>query len=157
MPQNLISLKLTPADLALLNNAADVIIHFFESRGISVEDADHGPLVTMGAKTEPFCQKAVAELQDASASLSSDFPLAELSQDWQDNTALVPFRVKWKKAVELVEENDSALRSDIMASCITGTTFLQALHKLTPNLDGSLKELTSLRRSKATKKPLPAA
>jgi hypothetical protein len=155
MAQNLVSLKLTDAELTTLNGALDTIQTTLAGRTVSLDPGQRRTLVKMGDKTRPFCEDAVAALQSNSAALPPGFALGELADDMTDFEKLNPFFDRLTTVRELVDDTLKAISSDVMTNCIAGVGVLKALNKLNPALDESLKNLSNVRRKKAAKKSKP--
>jgi hypothetical protein len=153
MKQNLVSLKLTNAEITTLNGSLVPINTIFANRAVSLDPEQRRTLTKMGDKSRPFCQEAINALQSNAASLPPDFDLSELADDMADFDKLNAFAAKLGTLVELVDDTLKAISSDVMTSCIFGVGFLKALNKLTASLDNELQGLKGLRRSKAVKKP----
>jgi len=108
----------------------------------------------MAEGTQPFCEQTVAALEANSASLPAELPVGATAKDLADYKKLAPIYAEYLVVGELLDDTLKALASDVMTNCIVGAAFLKALNKLKPGLDNLLQNLTSIRRRKATKKPV---
>jgi len=152
MPQNLADLKLTDAEAAAILGALETIRTTLGARAVSLSPEQRGSLVKMGEGTQPFCEQTLVALQANAASLPADLPVAAAAQDMADYKKLAPVCAEFLSVGELLDDTLKALGSDIMTTCIVGAAFLKTLNKLKPGLDGTLKNLTSIRRRKPAKK-----
>ena len=152
MPQNLISLNLTDADVTALHDAFEAIRTTLGSRAVSLTPEQRQSLVKMGDNTRTFCEKAVPALQANTSSMPADFDVAALGQDFADYQKLETLYGEYTEVGELLSDTLKALASDVMTNAILGVGLLKALNKLKPALDTLLQSLSNVRRRKPAPK-----
>ena len=153
MPQNLVSLDLTAADITALTGALATIRTTLGDRAVSLSPQERQELTKMGDKSRTFCEQAVAGIASNSGSMPADLDVAGLTQDLADFTKLDAFYADYLAIGEKIDDTLRAVSSDVMNGSIIGVTFLKALNKLNPGLDSLLSSLRNVRRSKPKAKP----
>lgn len=156
MSQNLANISLTAAEITALAGALQTIRTTLGTRAVSLTLDQRKSLVKMGDNTRVFCQQAVSGIQANIGSMPPDLDVPGLVQDLADYTALETFCAEYAATGELLDDTLKALSSDVMTNSIVGVTFLKALNKLNPALDGLLDSLKQVRRRKATPAAAPA-
>lgn len=142
MPQNLISLTLTDADYAEVDNALTLI----ETKlaGLIDLDADERrSLSKMGEKSEAFCRQALVVMQQNPTLIPASVDVPEALRDIAQLDALRLRVARLRTLTGRGEDSEMALGSDVMVTALEGYAMLKVLGK------GS--GLESLRRDMATR------
>ena len=142
MSQNLISLNLTDADYAEVDNALTALETKLAGL-IDLDASERRTLSKMGEKSEAFCRQTLVVMQQNPGLIPSSVNLPEALRDLTQLDALRMRLTRMRQLIGRAEDSEMALGSDIMATSLEGYAMLKVLGK------GS--GLESLRRDMATR------
>jgi hypothetical protein len=154
MSQNLISLTLTPADLAVITAAIDSL----EAKlaGLVELSADERRRLTkMGDKSEGFCRQTLIVLDQNRQIVPPSLDLAEAEADLRTLDQLRPIFERLRQLVARADDTEMALGSDIIDAALEGYALAQVFGKGV-GLD-ALREAMSTRLSRRRKGEQPLA
>lgn len=154
MSQNIISLSLSPADLADIDTALTQLEQKFESL-ISLEPDVRQKLAKMGDKSEAFCRQVVTLLAQNPAVVPPSLDVPEAQNDLAHLDMLRPRIMRLSKLLRKAEDSETALGSDVMSAATLGYGLLQIAGK-GQGLEELLKEV-SVRWHKKRAPKAPAA
>lgn len=150
--QNLVNLRFTPDQLTLLDEAIAVI------RGntagfIALQTDQRRELPKMGDKSEAFVRETVDVLTSNPQIVPESLGLAEAQADLAALDALRPRLRQLRQLVELMEDTEMALGSDLMSVALEGYALLKVSGK-GEALKGAQRALSA--RFKSTRRETPA-
>ncbi|MDI1259528.1 hypothetical protein [Aquabacterium sp.] len=157
MPQNLISLTLTPADHAAIADALSTLESKLSGL-ISLSTDERRSLNKMGEKSETFCRRTLVAMNDNPGLIPADVDVAEALRDMAQLDALRPHIVRLKKLIGRAEDSEMALGSDAMVTSLEGYALLKALGKGS-GLDALRRDMSVRfsRKARASESPAAAA
>ena len=154
MSQNLISLSLSPADEAALDEALTTLERIF-APFISLTPAQARSLTKMGDKSEPFCRQTVMVLEQNQGTVPPGFDFSEMKRDLATWNTLQPRLLRLRELLAKGEDTSMALGSDVITAALEGYTLMKLFGK-SEGLE-TLREAMSVRKSIGKAKPKPAA
>jgi len=143
MPQNLISLDITPDAIAKVDEAIQ-ILEAFTAPFITLTNQQKQELFKMGDKSILFCQQTAMVLEQNQDVLPPTFNYEEMKTDLADHAALAPRVLRIREVLAKMEDTQIALGSDVMVASSEG----YALMKLFGKAEGltELQDAMRLRR-----------
>ncbi len=154
MSQNLISLSLSPADEAALDEALATVERVF-APFISLTPAQARSLTKMGDKSEPFCRQTVMVLDQNQSIVPPGFDFSEMKRDLATWSTLQPRLLRLRELLAKGEDTSMALGSDVITAALEGYTLMKLFGK-SEGLE-TLREAMSVRKPNGKAKPKPAA
>jgi len=153
MSQNLISLNVTPDDLAAI---AAAIATLQEKLGglIELSVDQRRRLTKMGDKSEAFCRQTLIVLAQNKQLIPPELDLAEAERDLQNLDLLRPHLTSLRQLVAKADDTEMALGSDILNAALEGYALARVFGK-GAGLD-AVKEAMAGRYSRKPK-PTPVA
>ena len=121
--QNLISLSLSPDELAAFDGALDTLDRL-SKRMITLAPEQRRDLQKMGPKSEYFCDRALSLLQNNPQIVPPNLGLDEALADRLALAQLRPRLQRLRQLVERADDTEMALGSDIMAVAMEGYRLL---------------------------------
>lgn len=150
--QNLVNLRFTPEQLILLDEAIAVIRR--NSGGfIALHTDQRRELPKMGDKSEAFVRETMDVLTSNPQIVPESLGLAEAQADLAALDALRPRLRQLRQLVELAEDTEMALGSDLMSVALEGYALLKVSGK-GEALKGAQRALSA--RFKSTRREAPA-
>ncbi len=143
MPQNLISLDITPDAIAKVDEAIQ-ILEAFTAPFITLTNQQKQELFKMGDKSILFCQQTAMVLEQNQDVLPPTFNYEEMKTDLADHAAIAPRVLRIREVLAKMEDTQIALGSDVMVASSEG----YALMKLFGKAEGltELQDAMRLRR-----------
>ena len=143
MPQNLISLDITPDAIAKVDEAIQ-ILEAFTAPFITLTNQQKQELFKMGDKSILFCQQTAMVLEQNQNILPPTFDYEEMKTDLADHAAIAPRVLRIREVLAKMEDTQIALGSDVMVASSEG----YALMKLFGKAEGltELQDAMRLRR-----------
>jgi hypothetical protein len=124
MPQNLISLQLSDADVNTLNT----LMGDMESRLtglLALDNATRRQLTKMGDKSEAFVRQTIMVLAQNPEIVPPSLGLAEAQADLRALDQLRPLLARMQRLVERMSDSEMALGSDAMTVALEGYGLLK--------------------------------
>jgi hypothetical protein len=152
MPQNLISLDITPDAIAKVDEAIQ-ILEAFTAPFITLTNQQKQELFKMGDKSILFCQQTAMVLEQNQDVLPPTFNYEEMKTDLADHAAIAPRVLRIREVLAKMEDTQIALGSDVMVASSEG----YALMKLFGKAEGltELQDAMRLRRPGRPRKDDP--
>ncbi len=143
MPQNLISLDITPDAIAKVDQAIETL-EAFTAPFITLTNQQKQELFKMGDKSILFCQQTAMVLEQNQDVLPPTFDYEEMKTDLADHAAIAPRVLRIREVLAKMEDTQIALGSDVMVASSEG----YALMKLFGKAEGltELQDAMRLRR-----------
>ena len=143
MPQNLISLDITPDAIAKVDQAIETL-EAFTAPFITLTNQQKQELFKMGDKSILFCQQTAMVLEQNQDVLPPTFNYEEMKTDLADHAAIAPRVLRIREVLAKMEDTQIALGSDVMVASSEG----YALMKLFGKAEGltELQDAMRLRR-----------
>ena len=143
MPQNLISLDITPDAIAKVDQAIETL-EAFTASFITLTNQQKQELFKMGDKSILFCQQTAMVLEQNQDVLPPTFNYEEMKTDLADHAAIAPRVLRIREVLAKMEDTQIALGSDVMVASSEG----YALMKLFGKAEGltELQDAMRLRR-----------
>lgn len=143
MPQNLISLDITPDAIAKVDEAIQTL-EAFTAPFITLTNQQKQELFKMGDKSILFCQQTAMVLEQNQDVLPPTFDYEEMKTDLADHAAIAPRVLRIREVLAKMEDTQIALGSDVMVASSEG----YALMKLFGKAEGltELQDAMRLRR-----------
>ena len=143
MPQNLISLDITPDAIAKVDEAIQTL-EAFTAPFITLTNQQKQELFKMGDKSILFCQQTAMVLEQNQDVLPPTFNYEEMKTDMADHAAIAPRVLRIREVLAKMEDTQIALGSDVMVASSEG----YALMKLFGKAEGltELQDAMRLRR-----------
>jgi hypothetical protein len=143
MPQNLISLDITPDAIAKVDEAIQTL-EAFTAPFITLTNQQKQELFKMGDKSILFCQQTAMVLEQNQDVLPPTFNYEEMKTDLADHAAIAPRVLRIREVLAKMEDTQIALGSDVMVASSEG----YALMKLFGKAEGltELQDAMRLRR-----------
>jgi hypothetical protein len=126
--QNLISLSLGADQLAAIDGALSTLEREFADF-IAMPADERRHLTKMGAKSEAFCRQAMDVMGANPKVLPGNFDLSGLQQDLATLDLLRPRLVRLSRLLELANDTETALGSDLMNGALEGYALLKVSGK----------------------------
>ena len=157
MPQNLISLALTPADHAAIADALSTLESKLSGL-ISLSADERRSLSKMGEKSETFCRRTLVAMNENPGLIPADVDVAEALRDIAQLDALRPHLARLTKLTGRAEDSEMALGSDVMVTALEGYALLKVLGKGS-GLDALRRDMAVRfsRKARTTESPAQAA
>jgi len=149
MSQNLISLQISPSQLASVDTSLNALEKDLAGL-IDLTTAQRSSVVKMGDKSEAFCRKALEVLNQNKNVLSANSNMDEMKRDLAMFDALRTRLVRLEKLHERLSDSQLALGSDVMSAALEGYAFLKIAGK-GEGLD-SLRRALSVRFNRSAKR-----
>jgi hypothetical protein len=131
MTQNLVTLNLTPEQLATVDHALTELETQLEGM-IALTAQQRRALRRMGDKSEAFCRQALRVLEQNPQMVPPNVPLADAVADLNALDQLRPRMIRLARLSERAADTDVALGSDVMTVALQGYGLL----KLTGRSEG---------------------
>jgi len=144
MPQNLISLDITPDAIAKVDEAIE-ILEAFTAPFITLTTEQKRELFKMGDKSVLFCQQTAMVLEQNQNILPPTFDYKEMRTDLADHTALAPRVLRIREVLARMEDTQIALGSDVMVASSEGYALMK--------LFGKAEGLTELQQAMRIRRP----
>ncbi|MBP8133882.1 MULTISPECIES: hypothetical protein [Zoogloea] len=144
MRQNLVSLELTAADIARLDEAIATIEELF-TPFISLSAKQVRSLTKMGDKSEFFCRQTVRVLEQNPEILPPTFDLSEVQRDIAAFDLLRSRLLRLEELAAKGRDTGMALGSDILTAALEGYALVK--------LFGKSEGLETLRQAMALRRP----
>ena len=119
MPQNLISLDITPDAIAKVDEAIQ-ILEAFTAPFITLTNQQKQELFKMGDKSILFCQQTAMVLEQNQDVLPPTFNYEEMKTDLADHAAIAPRVLRIREVLAKMEDTHIALGSDVMVASSEG-------------------------------------
>lgn len=144
MPQNLISLDITPDAIAKVDEAIETL-EAFTASFITLTAQQKKDLFKMGDKSVLFCQQTEMVLAQNLDVLPPTFDFEEMKTDLADHTALEPRILRIREVLNKMEDTQMALGSDVMVAASEGYSLMK--------LFGKAEGLTELQQAMRVRRP----
>lgn len=144
MPQNLISLDITPDAIAKVDQAIE-ILEAFTAPFITLTTEQKRELFKMGDKSVLFCQQTAMVLEQNQNILPPTFDYEEMKTDLADHAALAPRVLRIREVLARMEDTQIALGSDVMVASSEGYALMK--------LFGKAEGLTELQQAMRIRRP----
>jgi hypothetical protein len=156
MSQNLISLSLTEADYAEIDNALATLDAKLASL-ITLETDERRAINKMGEKSEAFCRRTLVTMGENPELIPAGVDLAGALRDMAQLDLMRPRITRLRKLMGRVDDSEMALGSDMMTTALEGYALLKVLGKGS-GLDALRREMASRfsRKPSADKSPAEA-
>lgn len=126
--QNLVSLELSPADLAAMDDALATLGRVL-SHGITLSAQQRRDLYKMGDRSEAFCRQSLSLLANNPQVVPPGLNLAEARADLAALDALRPRLDRLRQLTERMDDTELALGSDVMGVALEGYALLKVAGK----------------------------
>ena len=150
MPQNLISLNITPEQFAAIEQAIGALETQLQGLAALSIDARRG-VAKMGPKSEAFCRQAVSTLKLYPEIIPPSIGLEQAQTDLQTLDQLRPLFQRLHRLSQRSSDTELALGADIMATSLHGYRMLKALGR-SQGLEALRRELGE-RRFRGVRQP----
>ena len=144
MPQNLISLDITPDAIAKVDEAIQ-ILEAFTAPFITLTNQQKQELFKMGDKSILFCQQTAMVLEQNQDVLPPTFNYEEMKTDLADHAAIAPRVLRIREVLAKMEDTQIALGSDVMVASSEGYALMK--------LFGKAEGLTELQEAMRVRRP----
>ena len=144
MPQNLISLDITPDAIAKVDEAIETL-EAFTASFITLTAQQKKDLFKMGDKSVLFCQQTEMVLAQNLDVLPPTFDFEEMKTDLADHAALEPRILRIREVLNKMEDTQMALGSDVMVAASEGYSLMK--------LFGKAEGLTELQQAMRVRRP----
>ena len=158
MAQDRISLTLAPATLTAVDNALTALETAL-TQLVAMEAAERKRLPKMGGKSEAFCRQTLSVVALNPQIVNPSLGLAGAQADLAALDALRPRRQRIQKLVERMQDTETLLGSDVMATALEAYGLLrisgksQGLSALRSGLSSRFKSQSSAKRLRAANDP----
>lgn len=150
MPQNLVSLNISPADLTAMDGAITTLEQKFAGL-VDLTPDQRKKLSKMGDASEAFCRQTLTVLAQNPNVLPGSFNLAESQADLANIDKLRPLFTRLQALMEKADDTEMALGSDVMSAALEGYALVKVAGK-GQGLD-ALRQQMSARFARGPKKP----
>ena len=154
MSQNIVSLRLTEAQLSAVDQALAEIESQLSGL-IALDKVQRLSLPKMGVKSEAFCRQALSLLGQNPQIVPASVPLAEAEADLVALDQLRPRLLRLRRLSERAVDTELALGSDVMATSLQAYALMKVAGK-NQGLEALRKGLGS-RFAKSPRTPEPKA
>ena len=155
MPQDLISLSLPVTKLTAIDNAL-AALETALTQLVALEADERKRLPKMGDKSEAFCRQALSVVALNPQVVNPSLGLAGAQADLAALDALRPRRQRMQKLVERMQDTETLLGSDVMATALEAYGLLKISGK-SQGLSALRAGLSTRFKGKSTAKRLRAA
>ena len=142
MPKDLISLSLPAPKLTAIDNAL-LALETALTELVALEPDARKRLPKMGGKSEAFCRQALSVVSQNPQIVNPSLGLASAQADLAALDLLRPRRQRLQKLVERMQDTETLLGSDVMATALEAYGLLK--------ISGKSQGLSALRAGRSTR------